>query len=421
MNTWLPKVSTTYPRLSMDFLGEAPVVYHCHHFNLYLDQTIDDALGPDEGLALRTRAARGAAYQLLSSVYARLGALSTSEKLEIAHELFQAMGQGRLELLGDKHGGIAHGEYLHYGFVWREKYGTTVRRTHPADAVAAGYAAGALAAIYDLPANAFDVTETRCYAQRAERCRFTLEPAESPGPLLGVAGRGPIIETTSTGLPGGRREERILTIEAGLRELLAGVRPDERGLVQAFGVFVTRHMANYYNRLAFDALSHVKARAPRVQPMLEGLLRESGHVCVFHTFGGILNSPEWEGLVGRPSSDTCDVIDGSVAIARALGFGRWTIEECDPGKRFSMRAPATYESAYYRALSQPSTHPVSYFMQGAAMAIMQLANAVDWSGEVRLDHDFYLSLFKKGVPWKVEQTRCTAMGDPFDEVVVTAL
>lgn len=419
MNTWLPKVASTAPSLSMDFLGDAPVVFHCHHFNLFLDQTIDDALGPDAGLALRIQAARAASHQLLTSIFARLGDLSTSEKFEIAHELFQAMGQGRLEILGDKHGGMAHGEYLHYSFAWREKYGNAVRRTHPADAVAAGFAAGAVAAVHGLPANAIQVEESRCYAQKAERCRFNLDPAESPDPLMPVVGRTQILESVRAELPGGRREDRILKIEKGLRDFLGGVRPDDRGLVQAFGVFVTLHMANYYNRLSFDALHHIQARSPRVQPMLEGLLRESGHVCVFHTFGGILNSPEWEGLVGRPQNGTCDVIDGGIAIARALGFGRWTIEDCDPGKVFAVRAPANYESVFYRSVFGQAKQPVSYFMQGAALAIMQLANALDWSGPVRLDHDFYLSLFKKGVPWKVEQTHCTARGDAFDQVVVT--
>ena len=35
------------------FFAHTPVVYHCHHFNLFLDQTIDDALGSKQVLCTR--------------------------------------------------------------------------------------------------------------------------------------------------------------------------------------------------------------------------------------------------------------------------------------------------------------------------------------------------------------------------------
>ena len=44
------------------------------------------------------------------------------------------------------------------------------------------------------------------------------------------------------------------------------------------------------------------------------------------TFGGIINSPEWEGLVGRPGGDPEEIVNGCLSIGRALGFGHWTIE-----------------------------------------------------------------------------------------------
>ena len=56
-----PQISPEYlPGLDLMSLAGVPVIYHCHHFNLFLDQTIDDALGPVEGPKVRFEAAREA-------------------------------------------------------------------------------------------------------------------------------------------------------------------------------------------------------------------------------------------------------------------------------------------------------------------------------------------------------------------------
>ncbi len=419
-----PETPTESPRAYlpgydlMTMVG-VPAVYHCHHFNLFLDQTVDDALGPEAGARLRFVAAREAAHTFLSALCERTGAVTPVERMQCAMETFAAMGHGRLSVRADATGGNAIGEFLHYGFAWHEKYGQKIRRRHPADAFAAGFAAAATEVAYGVARETLDATETACVALRAEQCRFEIAAAGSPTPAV------PVVTGTEAAAQvkptfDGEDEETIATIAGGLRDFTAGVAGDARGLVQAFGVFVTMHLAGYYNRISYDTLLDVERRAPGSVGVFEDLLRESGHVCVFNTFGGILASPEWEGMVGPHSGEPRPIVAGALAIARALGFGHWTLHEFVPGERLVVRAPATYESVYYRTRHGVAKRPPEYFFQGAALAIAQLAHRVDWTKPVQLTPELYQSLFHGGtLPWKVEQTRSTAMGYPYSEVVVT--
>jgi len=197
------------------------------------------------------------------------------------------------------------------------------------------------------------------------------------------------------------------------------VHGDDRGLVQAFGVFVTMHLAGYYNRISYDAVEHVERHAPQSVGVLEELLRESGHVCVFNTFGGILLSPEWEGLVGPLPDDPSQILAYCMAIGRALGMGRWTIAEFEPERRLVLRTPSSYEAVYYRERHGRAERPVEYLFQGAALATAQLVHRVDFVNKPKLTHEYYKQLFKGGVPWRAEQRQAIVCGDPVSEVVVT--
>ncbi len=178
------------------------------------------------------------------------------------------------------------------------------------------------------------------------------------------------------------------------------------------------HLTNYYNRISYDALDSLEHSAPGFVAPLEDLLRESGHVCAFNTFGGIMLSPEWEGMVGAPKNDAAEIASNCMAMGRALGFGRWSLAELTVGKRVVIRSSSTYESSYYLARHGKASRPREYFFQGAALAIAQLAHRVDWESKPALTQGFYDELFRGGVPWRAEQTKSMQCGDEVSEVVV---
>lgn len=410
------------PEQDLMFLAGQPAVYHCHHFNLFLDQTIDDALGAERSRALRMRAGREFAHLVITAVCDELHAQSPPARLQVAISLFKALGHGVLQFDADANGGTARGSHLHYGFAWHEKYGAQVTRRTPADGFAAGYAAAAVEVAFGLSLGSISGEEHTCIAMRAPACEFVLRRTDGVGDDAESAGTPVAVEQTRSLLAApenGLFEEIIQPISGGLKNFTAGVAGDERGLVQAFGVFVTMHLAGYYNRLSYDAVEMLRRESPHSVPVMEDLLRESGHVCVFNTFGGILLSPEWEALVGPVVDDPATIAAWSMAIARALGMGRWSIAEFDPGKRFVLRTSSSYESVYYRTRHGIAEQPVEYLLQGAALATAQLAHRVPWTKRPKLTPEVYQALFKGGVPWRFEQTRGITSGDSHSEVVVT--
>ncbi|MEM7350249.1 MAG: hypothetical protein AAF657_05550 [Acidobacteriota bacterium] len=413
--------STEIPGQDLTFLGDAQYVYHCHHFNLFHDQTVEDALGEEEAFAVRSRAAADAVRPLLTGLAARQGAETPAERLQLAAGLFPWMGHGSLELQADAAGGEARGEHLHYSFAWREKYGSRIRRRFPIDAFAAGFAAAATEMAFALPNGSLQATETECYVRRDPACRFQLRPQEAPSASNGgppAIGRSTVAKRLAPPA-GGRDEDTISSIARGLKDFVLGVEGDARGLVQGFGIYITRHLSTYYNATAFDTIHHVEQAAPAQAPVVEELFGESGHVCAFYTCGNILLSPEWEAMAGPVRGEVEEVVAGCVAICRALGFGHWTVEELVPDARLVMRGSSNYEAPFYLERYGQADKPRCYFFANAARAIMQLATQVDWAARPQLDEDLYQNLFKSGLGWTMEQTACLTRGDEYCEVVVT--
>lgn len=404
---------------SLTFLAEIPYVYHCHHYNLFHDQTIDDALGEAEGARVRTIAAHNAFRELLGAVFAKTGATTPAERISLASEVFSWMGQGKLSLSVTEGGGAARSPSLHYGYAWREKYGSRVKRTEPADAVAAGFAAAATELAFDLPLDAISATEHRCVAARDAECEFALTPS------TGHAAKPPIDEAASRRYAvtpmRGVDEDRIVQISSGLIEFMRAVQGDERGLVAAFNVFVAAHLPGYYNETVYETVHRVERNAVDSVPAIEALMSEAGQVCVFSTFGNVLLSPEWEGLVGPPTGEPTDVMSFCTAIARGLGFGHWLISEYEPGVRLVLRCTSTYEVPFYRSRYGVATKPRSYFVQGAALAMMVLAESVRWTERPQLTNNYYVELFRGKPRYRIEQTKCMMRGDALSEYVVNAL
>jgi hypothetical protein len=416
MGVDLSTLRSSLPEHDLQFLAGFPVVLHCHHFNLFLDQTIDDALGIEKGQQLRFAAARECAHPVLAAAAEQTGATTPAERLELARELFRYMGHGSLDVLAEKSGtGSATGEYLHYGFAWKEKYGQMVKRNDPADAFAAGFAAAAAEVAYSLPPASIVAEETECLAMRHPACSFALRPDGDSKPTRPAVGEADCKATIGKPITG-QHEEQVARIAAGLTSLAGAAHGDERGLMEMFGVYVTLHLASYYNQISCDARQHMEENNPQLLEVFGDLLRESGHVCVFNTFGGILVSPEWEGMVGKPSGDPEQILVGCCAIARALGFGHWCPGELD-GSKWSLRTPSSYEACY--SLTRHGEKPSSceYFFQGAALAIMQLAHNVDWSAP-EFTQDKYRELFKGNLRWTVTVESALSMGDEVSEVTV---
>ena len=73
-------------RKLISLFGE-PVIFHCHHYNLFLQQTIED---PDwiDGVGILRTAAQEIFYSLLYGAFKALGIQETQERLAVAAQIF---------------------------------------------------------------------------------------------------------------------------------------------------------------------------------------------------------------------------------------------------------------------------------------------------------------------------------------------
>ncbi len=337
--------------------------------------------------------------------------------MQLAAAVFGAMGHGKLHLAVGRSGGLVRGEHLHYGLGWCEKYGATLSRSEPADAFATGFSASATEVAYDLEPGTLSAHEERCVVDGSAGCQIRVR-GTSPQPLLPVGVDAIGAREVLPHGPEGLHEDRIAPMVTGLRALLSGVTGDDRGVIEAFGVLVTQHLADYYNHAASDVLETIASSKPGGVAAFRALLVEAGHACAFHTFGGVLASPQWEAMVGAPSGDPLEVVLGCVALGRALGFGKWAIEAYEPDARLVLTSPGTYESLFSRLIAADAAGGPGGVFLGAGIGIMQLAHGVRWQPRPAIDAALYLSLARAS-PWKVEQISSFAAGDGVDRVWVT--
>ena len=386
-------------------VGGEPVIFHCHHYNTFLQRSILDAEAIDSKPVLIGAAAE-LAHSQLGRLFAELGAEGEDARKAVAADVYRWAGFGTVDLgsLGPS-GGVTSTANSHYGMGWRIKFGPAAE---PVDFFTRGWLAGALAAVYDQPLGHYRTEQTTCVAVDGDDVStFALTVGEANYPRFASAGVGeltthdvrPTLETPVD-------YDGILAAVGGLP--LTG---DAQGHINAFGVYLTRHYANYYNRISFELLRRLSADyGDEGRRIAEPLLIEAGHVCAFNTFGGIMISTEWDALI-RPTLKTReDWVHGIVAVVNAFGWGRWQITKLSADEA-EFVIHDDYESVGYRAMYGAASHPVSYLAQGGVAGAMNLVYVGDIASRPTLDEAYYQRLFGQDDVFKATPLTSQATGD----------
>jgi hypothetical protein len=400
-------------------LGDQLVLYTCHHHSIFLDQTAGDALG-GESWGVRRQAAFEASHALLASLCHEFNILGPNERLDLATELFSAMGHGRLNLAITAEGGEVHCEKLHYGAGFAEKYGGRVKTRRRLDAFAAGYVSAAASLAFPSDWGALEADETSCIARGDGSCVLSLSRRPERARFGTVVTRQ-LVEALphhAAEAPLSPEAQRVAAIVGRWMGELAA---DDYGKVRVFGTNVAVVPVSYCDQVAYDTMHLVEKRAPELFPVALALTREAAELGTFHLLGGILASPEWLNDMGAVARDIELRLQQCVGITRALGWGAFEAVEFSPGRQLVLRAPATHESVYYAVRHGSTVRSRLAFQQGLALGIMQLLHRVDFSLERPIEADTYDGLFKHGTRFHVEETKSPLRGDRCCEVVVEAL
>jgi hypothetical protein len=190
------------------------------------------------------------------------------------------------------------------------------------------------------------------------------------------------------------------------------------GLIPAFGVVLTNHYADYYNIVSYETYRRMIDAGVPSDAAREAFV-QCGHVCGFNTFGGIMTSPEFHGLVVPMCSSVEDWIHGMVAIINALGWGAWRVERIVPGKELVIRIYNSYEGIGYRRLyPRADEKQLSFLALGAVRGLAHLFWKIDIRDRPSLTQEYYSNVFNDAnTYWNVEQTHAIACGDEYDRIV----
>jgi len=386
-------------------VGDEPMIFHCHHYNTFLQQSIQDAEYIDSRRFL-VGAANEVAFGQLSKLFREEDITDVSERARMAETLFQWAGFGRVDLSGltDK-GGVVETPHSHYSHAWKVKMGEA---DAPVDFFTTGWLSGALAAIHDKPQGWYSSEQTHCIAVGAEQNRYELSATGEPDfDLYKTPGMGPLTDHKPRPIPESPVDyEGIFTALTGME--IVG---DETGSIPAFGVYLTRHYANYYNRISFEFSRELeRCFGEEGVSVAEPLLVEAGHVCAFNTFGGIMISPEWDALIKPQLKTQEDWVHGMVAAVNALGWGRWQVTSLSPDEAvFAIHDD--YEAVGYIANYGEAAYPVSFLAKGAALGIMNLVYLGDVHEKPTFTPEFYQRLFKSNDSYEAEVLENRAGGD----------
>ncbi len=395
-------------------MQEEPMIFHCHHYNCFLQKLIESTSEYINVQRILVDSAQEVSYSIFRSFF-DTNELNAADKIAAIAELHRYCGYGTLDLSGaNENGGEVSSNSNHYVEGWLTKFG---KRNEDESGVAlftAGFIAGALDAAYDQELGTFGAEQISCKTKGDSENIFkiTLEHKKGlkPSPQEGTYQTKTMTNHPDSGVD-----------YLGIREALTSmdIVGNEEGLISAFGVMLTRMFSNYYVLISFKFLNKMNEEMGEdgVQ-IAEELLIEAGHICAFNTFGGIMESAEWNGMIKPMLKTREDWVHGIVACCNTLGWGHYEVKELIPNKKLVLEVTSGYENNAFTKTFGKSERPISFLNIGGGAGIMNLIYHGDITEAPELNEKYYNDLFKTKGRFVGKQISCRSMGDSSDLISV---
>ena len=347
------------------------MLVNCEHYNSRLQSTVEGTEGLD-GKAILKQAAERAASASLSRLFGEH--TPDDRKLSLISEYYANVGLGKLhfdqiasDLVEQSSSCFVKGWNANFPGIDR----TTCTYTE-------GFLQGLYHAVYGKPV---DVNEIACMHSGADRCQFKITHGRTSSvePI-----RMKDQESYRQGRKASSGGHAHLTSETVDNEMIAGgilqnmpLIGNELGLCPVFiqddgrpGAHLSSVPIDFYSLLFSDYAAQMAGLGREEEARIR--LIGSVEACSYFTWGKILSSHEWRGMIGPMVKNTEDKIYGLVALANMLGRGKWTVVDFKPGERLEVESYNNYESESFERLDfQPKTCSCST-MNGTATAHMNL-------------------------------------------------
>ena len=394
----MPTLEKNLTKGGHNFIGGLNRVFHCNHYNAYLQMTVlmTQGMGKHNPARLLTDSAT-ALIRLLKQRGITLSDLVTE---------FSTCGFGILRQLDDN--------------TWetpRSHYGETLC-THSKPQKSCYFTSGYLQGLLDKT-----VQETECQMLGADADKFVVsaENQNAANYLIHEFELQTTIPARFAFKECHNFDTRIdeETIINYFKTMPLYGKP-ETGLIEAFGVVLTNHFADYYNRICYETYFALReAGIPEADS--KEMFIQAGHICAFNTFGRIMSSPEWNDVV-MPMCDTKeDWLHGMIATINVLGWGIYRVEKINADQEFIIRVYNSYEGVGYRRMYLPTDDKnISFLAMGATLGLVHLLWKVDIRNKPELTQEFYVGQFNNSEnSYRIEQTHAIAAGDEYDRFIVS--
>ncbi len=402
-----------------------PMIFHCHHYNTFLQATIEDSHHYLDVYPILVDSAQEIAFTQFSDYFTKekdnIAVTDFIQKKAIVTDFFRFCGFGKIDLSAlSADGGEVQSISEHYSVGWLSKFGKRQNQDKGVSFFASGFLAGACEAIFGLALGTIDVAQTHCLTKGGKNSVFllkklntpkNLKPSPKAGNFQSFLSQAPIHDHIDYG-----------AIQQALGQMpIEG--SEKTGLIDAFGVLLTRMYANYYCLISYKFLKILEKNMGGDGVVLATqLLTEAGHVCAFNTFGGVMESAEWHALIKPMITAKEDWVHGIVAVVNAFGWGKWEVETLIPNEKLVVKITSGYEAnSFLGAYTEKSNYPISFLARGGTAGIMNLIYNGDITLQPTLDEVFYKKISQNPNRFVSTQIKCRAMGADFDVFEVVRL
>ncbi len=154
------------------YVNDNLAVLHCHHYATLFSQLALDAKDIVDGTKILYETMEDVTAEMLTSYFTKHSVNDLKDRIEIACQMFSAMGLGRIVPLSiENSGGEIEMPNSHVDQGWIKKWG---RYNKPVNYIGAGYIAGMFRAIFDKPGRFYKVIETESIVQGSNVSRFKI-------------------------------------------------------------------------------------------------------------------------------------------------------------------------------------------------------------------------------------------------------
>lgn len=337
-------------------IGGHEVAIHCHHYSARLQRTLESSKQVP-GKQLFLQAAEYVFARYLPHFFQPEQTIR--DKWKIAESLYAHLGYGKL-YLDEIEQGIVRTTTSHFVEGWRAGFG---ERVEPMCSFTEGFLQGIIHAI---TGDTVYVHEEQCKVSGHPCCLFRVDE-QRVAPLAHFE-KHPIDFTQKISEHAVFSNiDETTTIQSFAEMPIHG---NDDGLIPVFGVYLSHTPVDFFNLVCILFIENMRQK--NLFGAAKRLLVDTAENCAVNTFGGFMNSQEWQQLVVPQIKDAQDSLFGIIALINALGWGNLRVLELDIGERLVLESLNGYEALGFKSFRDLGSHPQCFMMLGVATGIMEL-------------------------------------------------